>query len=124
MRTGSLRRSAGGAGLSLGPVDLPLCEDVSEEDVCRIISEALTMPEAAGRSFSLCPNESDEASSTLKEMRRRGYTRRDEVQLLLTGKLKEYETEPTPASAGALAEEEAAAAVMEVEASAAATAGD
>jgi len=87
MRTGSLVNGDGGSGLKLGDLDQPVCEDVPREDVFRFVTEALTLPEANARAFSLCPSVATESS--LKQMRLAGYERRDEVQLLLQGVLKE-----------------------------------
>lgn len=87
MRTGDLSPETGGSGLRLGPFDEAVCETVPQEDVFRFITEALTLPEASQRAFSLCP--APGVSSTLKQMRLCGYERREEVQLLLSGLLRE-----------------------------------
>ena len=53
MRTGVLEPSGGGGGgLRLGEVDQAVCAAVSKEDVFRFVTEALTLPEAAGRRVS------------------------------------------------------------------------
>lgn len=83
MRTGPLVAGPSGTGLKLGALDLPVCEDVAQEDVFRFVTEALTLPEASNRAFSLCPSVSTQPA--LKEMRLCGYERRDEVQALLKG---------------------------------------
>jgi len=88
MRTGELVDSASvGSGLKLDELDVPACEDVPKEDVFRFVTEALTLDEAHGRAFSLCP--SIGLTSTLRQMRACGYERRDEIQVLLKGLLKE-----------------------------------
>lgn len=82
-----------------------MCDDVAQEDVCRFITEALTLPEASRRLFSLCPSERTESS--LKQMRYAGYERREEVQMLLAGLIKEQEddeAEPSEAEAAEKAE--------------------
>ena len=61
-------------------------------DVFRFVTEAITLPEANKRSFSLCPSPGVE--STLKQMRLAGYERREEVQLLLQGVVKEQDAAP------------------------------
>lgn len=67
MRTGAMVNEGSGGGLKLGELNMPVCEDVAREDVFRFVTEALTLPEASKRSFSLCPSEG--AVSTLKQMR-------------------------------------------------------
>jgi len=91
MRTGSLVDVSAGGGLKLADADVPVCEDVSKEDVFRFVTEALTLPEAASRAFSLCP--SDGTVESLKQVRYAGYERREEVQMLLSGLIKEQEEE-------------------------------
>ena len=59
----------------------------SSVQVFRFVTEALTLPEASGRIFSLCPSET--AATALREMRFRGYDRRDEVKALLGGAIAE-----------------------------------
>jgi len=91
MRTGSLVEAAdSGGGLRIGEVDIPVCEDVSKEDVFRFVTEALTLPESEGRLFSLCPSED---SSQLRQMRLAGYGRREEVQALLKGYISDQTAE-------------------------------
>lgn len=87
MRTGELVEDGGGGGLVLSDLDVPVCGAVSKEDVFRFVTEALTLPEASGRIFSLCPSET--AATALREMRFRGYDRRDEVKALLGGAIAE-----------------------------------
>lgn len=89
MRTGPLVDAPEGGGLKLDDFDMAVCEEVPMADVFRFVTEALTLPEANGRSFSLCPSLG--VSSSLKEMRLCGYERRDEVQLLLQGVIKEQD---------------------------------
>jgi len=89
MRTGAMVDEGSGGGLKLGELNMPVCEDVAREDVFRFVTEALTLPEASKRSFSLCPSEG--AVSTLKQMRLAGYERRDEVQMLLKGVITEQD---------------------------------
>lgn len=86
MRTGGLTKSGSGGGLLVSDVDLPTCDEVPADDVFRFITEALTLPEAEGRTFALCPT-SD--SSQLRAMRSAGCSRREEVLALLQGKIKE-----------------------------------
>jgi len=100
MRCGPMVAGSGGVGLKLDEVDMPVCADVPREDVFRFATEALTLPEAAGRAFSLCP--APGVDSTLKQLRLCGYERRDEVQLLLQGVVRE------PAEETELTSEEAA----------------
>merc|ERR1740130_2177570 len=58
MRTGALvDDGASGGGLAVGAVEQPVCGEVSKEDVFRFVTEALTMPEASGKVFSLSPSE-------------------------------------------------------------------
>jgi hypothetical protein len=96
MRTGPLVDSPGGSGLKLGALDMPVCEDVPREDVFRFVTEALTLPEASKRAFSLCPSEG--VASTLKQMRLCGYERREEVQLLLAGVIREQDADASEMS--------------------------
>ena len=99
MRTGALiEEDPEGGGLVLGEVDMPVCGAVSKADVFRFVTEALTLSEAEGRTFSLCPSESTQAS--LREMRLCGYERREEVAALLKGVIEE-----TPATADLSPEE-------------------
>jgi len=101
MRTGNLVDDAPpGGGLVLGEVDLAVCGDVSKEDVYRFVTEALTLPEAEARAFSLCP--SDATTDSLRQMRLCGYERRAEVKALLDGLISPAE------AASELSEEEAA----------------
>jgi len=95
IRTGSLvDADVLGGGLKLADVDVPACEDVSRADIFRFVTEALTLPEASRRLFSLCPSEG--TVPTLKQLRLSGYERRDEYQLLLNAQLREPELEVTP----------------------------
>jgi len=92
MRTGKLVASAPqGGGLILSDLDLPVCEDVARDDVFRFVVEALTLDEANARLFSLCPSEG--TVPALKQMRSAGYDRREEVQGLLKGLIKEQVAE-------------------------------
>lgn len=94
MRTGTLVEDTSAGGLKLDDIEMPVCEDVSKEDVFRFVTEALTLPEASARSFSLCP--STATVDSLKQVRYAGYERREEVQMLLSGLIKEQgATEPT-----------------------------
>jgi len=106
MRTGGLvSDGSSGGGLRIGDVDLAVCDDVSVEDVYRFATEALTLPEAEGRLFSLCP--SPEYKESLTQLRLRGYERRDEVRALLTGKMPEPAADALSDAEGApVAEEE------------------
>jgi len=115
MRTGPLVAGPGGEGLKLGELDMPVCEDVPRDDVFRFAVEALTLSEADGRVFSLCP--APGVTSTLKEMRLCGYDRREEIQLLLQGTVREPEAAAEPSAAESA---EAAEMVMRSEAEVAA----
>ena len=85
MRTGALvDDGASGGGLAVGVAEQPICGGVSKEDVFRFVTEALTLPEASGKVFSLCPSEGA-ALSSLREMRMRGCSRRDEVRAVMRG---------------------------------------
>jgi hypothetical protein len=55
------------------------------DDVFRFITEALTMDEASGRSFALCPATD---ATQLRKMRMAGCSRREEVAALLKGQIK------------------------------------
>lgn len=68
------------------PLDEPTCDEVPVEDVFRFIAEAMTIPEADGRLFSLCPSTD---ATQLKQMRMAGCSRREEVEALLKGVIKE-----------------------------------
>ena len=72
------------------------CWQVPKEDVFRFVTEALTLPEATGRTFSLCP--SANTAGKLKEMRLCGYERRDEVKALLGGMVMDEEAEAAAAA--------------------------
>jgi len=85
MRTGELTKAGEGGGLILEEVDHPTCESVPIDDVFRFITEALTMDEASGRSFALCPATD---ATQLRKMRMAGCSRREEVAALLKGQIK------------------------------------
>lgn len=105
MRTGSLSKSGSGGGLLVQGLDEPTCDEVPIEDVFRLIAEAMTIPEAEGRCFSLCPSAD---TSQLKEMRMAGCSRREEVEALLKGVIKQaVAVEPDPVAAAAQAAEDA-----------------
>jgi len=109
MRTGSLSKTGGGGGLIVGEIDLPTCDEVPADDVFRFITEALTLPEAEGRAFSLCTSVD---SSQLREMRMAGCSRREEVLAFLQGKISDkaveaVAAEPTAEEAAATAKSEA-----------------
>lgn len=111
MRTGTLTDKGTGGAIKLSEVDTPVCEDVPKEDIFRFITEALTIEDAYGRSFSLCPSTDD---SQLKEMRFAGCSRREEVVALLKGQISEQakeaateEAAPTEEDAKSKVEEEA-----------------
>jgi len=93
MRTGALvaDEAAVGLGLKLDDFEGVTCEDVPMGDVFRFVTESLTLPEAAKRSFSLCP--STGTAPALKQMRLAGYDRRDEVRALLLDALPDGEAE-------------------------------
>jgi hypothetical protein len=115
MRTGTLVDAGVGGGLILDAVDVPVCDDVPREDVFRFVSEALSLEAAEGRLFSLCP--SSRTGDALREMRRAGYERREEVEALLKGLVVEA-PDPEAAPAEATPEEAAAAAESAAEAEA------
>jgi hypothetical protein len=102
MRTGDLDKNGSGGALILGEVDLPTCDEVPLDDAFRFAVEALTIPEASGRSFSLCPAAD---GSQLKEMRMAGYTRREECVALLKGLISDKSAEEREAEAPKAAEE-------------------
>ena len=107
MRTGALvADEAVGLGLKLDEFEGVVCEDVPIGDVFRFVTEALTLPEAAKRTFSLCP--STGTASALKQMRLAGYERRDEVKALLLDALPDAEEAAAAAAAAALSPEAAA----------------
>merc|ERR1740130_1851187 len=84
MRTGALvDDGASCGGLAVGAVEQSVCGEGSKEDVFRFVTEALTMPEASGKVFSLSPSEG--ALRSLREMRMDGCSRRDEVKAVLRG---------------------------------------
>jgi len=114
LRTGKLTEKGSGAGIKLGEVEQPVCDDVPKEDIFRFITEALTIPDANGRSFSLCPSTDD---SQLKEMRFAGCSRREEVEALLKGQITEQAAKEEVAAADALTAEEVATSKAEEEAS-------
>jgi hypothetical protein len=73
-----ITKKAVAASLILAEIDEAELEEVPKEDTYRFITEALTLPEANGRMFSICPNEDD---SQFREMRRAGCNRREEAQV-------------------------------------------
>jgi len=105
MRTGSLSKTGSGGGLLVSGLDEPTCDEVPIEDVFRFVAEAMTLPEAEGRAFSLCPSAD---ATQLKEMRMAGCSRRDEVKALLKGVIREsVDEELDPTEVAAKAEETA-----------------
>ena len=90
MRTGKTGAARGGGGLKICEMDAEDCDVASKEDLYRFITEALSLPEAEGRLFSLCPSED---ASQLKEMRLAGCGRREEAQALLAGVITERAAE-------------------------------
>lgn len=90
MRTGSLSKKGSGGGLLVSELELPTCDELPMEDCHRFITEAMTITEANGRAFSLCPSAD---GSQLKQMRLSGCTRRDEVEALLRGQITEQPAE-------------------------------
>jgi len=87
---------------------------VPREDIFRFVTEALTLPSAAGKMFSLCPSAD---ASQLTEMRLAGCTRREEVEALLAGKITEKlsdeeEVTLTPEEIAAKEKEEAEASAV------------
>lgn len=114
LRTGTLAEKGAGAGIKLGELDLPVCDDVPKEDIFRFVVESLTIPDAYGRSFSLCPSSDD---SQLKEMRFAGCSRREEVEALLKGVIVEKAAAEEAAAEDAPTAEEEAKSKAEEEAS-------
>lgn len=106
MRTGTLAKAGAGGGLVVGDFELPTCEDVPIDDAFRLLVESLTIPEAEGRFFSLCPSVDD---SQLKEMRRAGCSRKEEAVALLKGVI----VEKAPEEREAIASGSSAAAAAE-----------
>jgi len=105
MRTGTLSKAGTGGGLLVTALDEPTCDEVPLEDVFRFIAEAMTIPEAEGRLFSLCPSAD---ASQLKQMRMAGCSRREEVEALLKGVIRQTSEEiPDPVQAAAQAAEDA-----------------
>lgn len=98
-------KESSSASLILAGIDEPGLEEVPKEDTYRFITEALTLPEANGRLFSICPNEDD---SQFREMRRAGCNRREEAQALLAGVISKTAKVTAEASAAAVAAAEAA----------------
>ena len=87
MRVGKLEaKASGGGGLKLLDIDEEECGELSRDDVFRFMTEAMTLSEANGRIFSLCPSPD---ASQLKEMRQAGCDRREEAQALLSGVIVE-----------------------------------
>ena len=110
MRTGSFGKpgSSAASGLILSEIDVPTCDEVPIDDAFRFLTEALTLPDASNRLFSLCPA-SD--ASQLKQMRMAGCTRREEVEALLKGQIKIKTPEELKAEAEATAAGKTAAEV-------------
>ena len=114
MRTGNLKAGTSGGGLKIGDVKEPICDDVrgarvarhtvrivftrlaaeqvSKEDVFRILTEAISLDSASGRMFSLC---SSEDASQFKAMRMAGCDRREEADALLSGCAHAHAVAPT-----------------------------
>ena len=82
MRARIMTGSGGSIGMILADIDETGVEEVPREDAFRFITEALTLSEANGRLFTLCPTEDD---SQFREMRRAGCDRREEAKALLAG---------------------------------------
>jgi len=104
MRTGAFSKSGSGGGLILGDLALPSCDEVSIDDTFRFIVDALAIPEAAGRLFSLCPSVDD---TQLREMRMAGCTRKEEAEALLKGVIVEKKPEERQADQAAAKAESA-----------------
>jgi len=114
MRPGVLGRGVGGSGLKLGEIDCEMEEtEMSKEDVYRFIVEAMTLPGAVGRTFSLCPSADD---TQFREMRRAGCDRREEAEALLAGVITEAVLEEAEVELSAEEQEAAAKSAMESEA--------
>lgn len=101
---GKLSANGSGGGLKLDDINLALFEEVNKDDVFRFITEALTLPSANARCFSLCPSADD---SQLKQMRLAGCSRREEVDALLKGLVKETSAEQLAANEKQTLEQEA-----------------
>jgi len=108
MRTGALGKGGAGGGLVIGEIDQPVCDELPIDDAFRFIVESLTLPEASGRTFSLCPSVD---GSQLKEMRMAGCGRREECVALLKGVIRQKTAEELEAEkeTGAGGGDEAAA---------------
>ena len=100
MRTGELSKASSGGGMVVADLEMPVCDEIPIDDAFRFITESLSIPEATGKVFSLCPA-ADE--SQLREMRRAGCTRRDEAEALLKGLIKVKTPEELAAEAEAKA---------------------
>mmetsp|Transcript_15786 Transcript_15786/g.42445 ORF Transcript_15786/g.42445 Transcript_15786/m.42445 type:complete len:407 (+) Transcript_15786:53-1273(+) len=89
IRTGELSKDVPtGAPMRIDSVDTPTCSELSREDAFRVAMEALTIPAAHNKMFSLCPAE-DETVSVFKEMRFAGADRRQEVIALIKGAVEQ-----------------------------------
>jgi hypothetical protein len=86
MRTGSLLKTGSSAGQVVAEFNSANCPEIPIGDVFSFISEAMTIDEAKGRTFSFCGSPDH---SQLTEMRKSGCTRREEVEALLRGDIKE-----------------------------------
>lgn len=112
MRTGPLVDARGAAvGLKLDEAGAAAGAAVGRDDVFRFAVEALTLPSAANRAWSLLPGDTNAA---LKEMRQSGCSRRDEVEALLSGKVVEAQ-KPVELTDAELAAKDKADAITDAE---------
>lgn len=116
LRTGALVADGGGKGMKILPADQTSPDIMNKEDVYRFITEAISLPSAHGRIFSLLPS-SD--ASQLKEMRMAGCDRGEEADALLKGLIVEKKEEvvepPTAEELEAVKKSEAEAEAEEQE---------
>lgn len=108
IRTGELSKDILGSPLRIDSIDTPTCAELSRADAFRVAMEALTISEAHGKMFSLCPADSDDVSAVFKEMRFAGADRRQEVVALIKGAVEERSAQLKEASASAAAAKAAA----------------
>jgi len=93
IRTGELSNDVLGAPMRIDSVDTPSCAELSRDDAFRVAMEALTIPAANNKMFSLCPAEEDETKSVYREMRFAGADRRQEVVALIKGAVEKRQME-------------------------------
>eukprot|EP00307_Rebecca_sp_RCC1486_P006686 CAMPEP_0119425936 /NCGR_PEP_ID=MMETSP1335-20130426/35350_1 /TAXON_ID=259385 /ORGANISM="Chrysoculter rhomboideus, Strain RCC1486" /LENGTH=430 /DNA_ID=CAMNT_0007451515 /DNA_START=43 /DNA_END=1332 /DNA_ORIENTATION=- len=116
IRTGELSKDVLGSPLRIDAIDTPVCAELSRADAFRVAMEALTIEDAHGKMFSLCPADSDDVSAVFKEMRFAGADRRQEVVALIRGAVEQRSSQ--------LKEEQEKAAAKKVAAAAGAPSAD